>query len=125
MKLIYTPAALALTLLASACTEGFEGTTRYAGPNSVIATNVDKGRDTGPLEVENPAVAYTPDGCQVWLIDDGVEGYADNRYDPVSGKPICNNLHPPGTVVNNYQSGTEGIVDQVPGSSGRRVVVQN
>ncbi len=107
----------------SACTESFEGTTRYSGPDSVIATNNDKGRDSGPLTVAHPGIAYTPDGCQVYIIDDGVEGYADNRYDPASGLPVCNDQYPPGTVVNNYQSGTEGIRDQVPGSSGRPLVI--
>ncbi|WP_380056930.1 OmpA family protein [Falsihalocynthiibacter sp. SS001] len=35
-----------------------------------------------------PALGITPDGCQVWLIDDGIEGYAWNRTDR-DGKPIC------------------------------------
>lgn len=36
----------------------------------------------------NPALAVTPDGCQVYLIDDGWEGYAWNRTLP-DGRPIC------------------------------------
>lgn len=35
-----------------------------------------------------PALAQTPDGCQVWMIDDGWEGYAWNRTTP-DGKPVC------------------------------------
>lgn len=35
-----------------------------------------------------PALAQTPDGCQVWMIDDGWEGYAWNRTDR-RGKPVC------------------------------------
>ncbi|MBC7142446.1 MAG: OmpA family protein [Rhodobacteraceae bacterium] len=35
-----------------------------------------------------PALAQTPDGCQVWMIDDGWEGYAWNRTDR-NGKPVC------------------------------------
>lgn len=35
-----------------------------------------------------PALGVTPDGCQVWMIDDGWEGYAWNRTDR-DGKPIC------------------------------------
>lgn len=125
MKAVQILAALPLLAAVTACTEGIEGTTRYAGPDSVIATNMDKGRDRGALDTTKlPGVAYTPDGCQVYILDDGVEGYADNRYDPVTGLPVCNSHYPPGTVVSNYQSGTEGIADQVPGSSGRRVVVK-
>lgn len=124
MNLPLTLAGLAAVLTLAACTEGIEGTTSYAGPNSVIATNVDKGTDQGSLDGVVPGIAYTPDGCQVLIIDDGVEGYADNRYDPVTGLPVCNDRYPPGTVVGPYHSGTEGIRDQVPGSSGRRVVVR-
>jgi outer membrane protein OmpA-like peptidoglycan-associated protein len=36
----------------------------------------------------NPALAMTPDGCQVWMIDDGWEGFAWNRTTP-EGKPVC------------------------------------
>ncbi|MCB2128910.1 MAG: OmpA family protein [Rhodobacteraceae bacterium] len=36
----------------------------------------------------NPVLAQTPDGCQVWLIDDGWEGYAWTRTNK-AGKPIC------------------------------------
>ena len=60
------------------------------------------------------AVAYDGDGCQVWIIDDGLEGYAGRRFDPVTGLPICNSLYPPGTVVGDYQSRTPGISDYVP-----------
>lgn len=41
-----------------------------------------------PAERYRPALAQTPDGCQVWMIDDGWEGYAWNRTDR-NGKPIC------------------------------------
>ena len=27
------------------------------------------------------AIAYDPDGCQVWIIDDGIEGYSSPRFD--------------------------------------------
>lgn len=110
----------ALTL--SACVEGFEGTRPYSGPDSVIATGVDKGRDEGILVNGQAAIAYDPDGCQNWILDDGLEGYSSPRYDPVSGLPVCNNLYPPGTVIGNYQTGTEGIRDRVPGP-GRKTVV--
>lgn len=41
-----------------------------------------------PADRYRPALAQTPDGCQVWMIDDGWEGYAWNRTDR-NGKPIC------------------------------------
>ena len=48
-------------------------------------------------------------------MDDGLEGYSTPRYDPVSGLPVCNNNFPPGTVLRQYQTGTEGIQDRVSG----------
>ena len=61
------------------------------------------------------AIAYDPDGCQGWIIDDGAEGYSGRRYDPASGLPVCNNLYPPGTVVGNYQTDSAPVKDYVPG----------
>lgn len=96
----------------SACSAGI---TPYAGgPNTVIATNHDTGSDTTGLADGDAAVVYDPDGCQGWIIDDGVEGYSGRRFDPVTGLPVCNNLYPPGTVVGNYQSTGPGIADYVP-----------
>ena len=114
--------SLAAVLTLTACTEGFEGTRPYQGASSVIATGVDQGRDEGVLVNGQAAIAYDPDGCQNWIMDDGLEGYSSPRYDPVSGLPVCNNLYPPGTVINNYQTGSEGLKDRVSGP-GRKTVV--
>lgn len=104
---------LVAALLLSGCvTETFEGTEPYRGADSIIATGEDQGRDTGILVNGRAAIAYDPDGCQNWIMDDGLEGYSSPRYDPVSGLPVCNNLYPPGTVINNYQTGTEGVIDR-------------
>lgn len=116
-----TGALVALTALAGC----FEGTTAYRGADSVIATGVDKGSDKGVLVNGRAAIAYDPDGCQNWIIDDGVEGYASPRYDPVSGLPICNSLYPPGTVLGDYSSGHPGIRDYVPGPGRSTRVVGN
>ncbi|MBJ2153602.1 hypothetical protein [Paracoccus sp. IB05] len=109
--------------LVAGCAESFEGTRRYYGPDSVIATGVDKGRDRGVLQNGRAAIAYDPDGCQNWIIDDGLEGYSTPRFDPVSGLPICNDKYPPGTVLGDYQSANPGIQDRVPGP-GRKTVVR-
>lgn len=116
-------AALAVMALGGCVGEvGQSGLSPYRGPDSVIATGLDKGRDSGVLRNGQAAIAYDPDGCQNWIMDDGVEGYATPRYDPRSGLPVCNNRYPPGTVVRNYQTGTEGIRDWVPGPGVRTVV---
>jgi hypothetical protein len=90
--------------------------TPYRGsPDTVIATAFDRGRDSGVLEEGGAAIAYDPDGCQGWIIDDGIEGYSGRRFDPVTGLPVCNNLYPPGTVLKDYQSQSPGLRDYVPG----------
>lgn len=100
----------------------FEGTERYRGAGSIIATGQDQGRDTGVLANGVSAIVYDPDGCQGYIIDDGLEGYSGRRFDPVSGLPVCNNNYPPGTVIRDYQSGTQGIQDRVSGTGIRTVV---
>ena len=106
----------------AACT-GVEGTSPYVGSTSVIATNTDKGEDSGAFTTMHPAVAYTPDGCQVWYIDDGIEGYASPRFNPQTGLPVCNDRFPPGTVIGNYQTDDPGIRDDVPGPSGIKTII--
>ncbi|HBD92278.1 MAG: hypothetical protein A2092_14740 [Rhodobacteraceae bacterium GWE1_64_9] len=96
----------------SACSDGLTPYTQ--SPDTVIATAQDRGRDSVPLAPGGGAIAYDPDGCQGWIIDDGVEGYSGRRFDPVSGLPVCNSHYPPGTVVRNYQTRDAGINDWVP-----------
>lgn len=116
---------LVAALLLSGCiAESLEGTERYRGPESIIATGQDQGRDTGVLVNGQAAIAYDPDGCQNWIMDDGLEGYSTPRYDPVSGLPVCNNKYPPGTVLKPYQTGSEGITDKVSGPGIKTVVVK-
>ncbi|MEO0379567.1 MAG: hypothetical protein AAF252_04810 [Pseudomonadota bacterium] len=99
----------------SACTyESIEGTKRYTGPDDYIAIASDRGRDSTASRNDNAGIAITPDGCQTWYIDDGLEARASNRLDPVSGLPVCSDAAAPGTVIGPYRSGTQGIRDQVP-----------
>lgn len=95
--------------------EGIEGTQPYSGPDSVIATAEDYGRDAVKLIDGQAAIAYDPDGCQVWIIDDGVEGYSSPRFDPKTGLPVCDNKYPPGTVIGVYETTDAGIPDRVSG----------
>lgn len=112
-KAILPGAGLMIAVLLSGCAEG--GLKPYRqSPDTVIATAQDTGRDNIGLTNGNAAIAYDPDGCQGWIMDDGVEGYSGRRFDPVSGLPVCNNAYPPGTVLKNYQTQSPGIRDQVP-----------
>ena len=77
------------------------------GPNGelpVIARPYDTGQDNLALTT-NPAVAYDPDGCLVWIIDDGVEGYLSARLDKF-GKPVCSGVAPPNHTVGDFKGGS-------------------
>jgi hypothetical protein len=91
-----------------------EGSRLYHGPDSVIAAPDDTGTDDGGLIEGEAAIAYDPDGCQVWIIDDGLEGYSSPRFDPKTGLPVCDGKYPPGTVIGDYQSSSSPIADRVP-----------
>lgn len=113
IKTLYIPALVAAAVVLSGCASGLGP--YPGGPDAVIATADDTGRDRGALIEGDAAIAYDPDGCQAWLIDDGIEGYSGRRFDPVTGLPICNGLYPPGTVLDNYQSQSPGLRDWIPG----------
>lgn len=103
-------AFVVMGLALSAC-----GVQPYGGGDSVIAKGDDRGLlDRGALVNAEAAIAYDPDGCQNWIIDDGMEGYSSPRFDPVSGLPICNNRYPPGTVVGAYATQSRVLNDWVP-----------
>lgn len=106
---------LAFGLSACASGEFFEDVQRYHGPDSVIAKASDSGTDDDAGLVEGEAaIAYDPDGCQVWIIDDGVEGYSSPRFNPKTGLPVCDGKYPPGTVIGAYETSTAPGPDYVP-----------
>ena len=94
--------------------EALEGTKRYYGPDSIIATGKDGGTDDVKLKDGEAAIAYDPDGCQVWIIDDGVEGYSSPRFNPKTGLPVCDDKYPPGTVLGPYETESAPGPDRVP-----------
>ena len=74
-------AAAALTL--AAC--GSSDTTR------------DFGLDGGDLSAMRAAIWIDPNGCDHWIIDDGVEGYMTPRLRP-DGTPVCRENYSVNTV---------------------------
>lgn len=112
MRIVHLTGVLAFFAL-SAC-EGGGLVPATPGPNNIIASAHDTGSDSSPLVNGRAAIAYDPDGCQGWIMDDGVEGYSGRRYDPVSGLPVCNGLYPPGTVLGDYRAQNPRFQDWVP-----------
>lgn len=106
-------AALAGVFVLSGCLETFEGTTAFGGDTPVRAIGQDLGIDSSDLSQLEAGIYIDPDGCHIWMIDDGLEGYWSRRLDPVSGLPVCTPIAPAGSIVGEI-SANPGIGDQVP-----------
>ena len=102
MKLVKACAALSVVGLLSACGEGGMG-----------KVNTDKTIDYGfkkhHLSTMVAGIWVDPNGCDHWIIDDGIEGYLSQRLDPY-GKPVCSEAAPLNTATGPYK-GTQTIND--------------
>lgn len=66
---------------------------------------VDRGVNAHHLSTLKAGVWIDPEGCDHWIIDDGVEGYMSAREDDY-GKPICSGAGAPNSVVGPFKSGS-------------------
>lgn len=96
MKLISAGLLVAASL--SACTKG---------PDK----GFDKFIDSKDLSTLKAGIWVDPQGCDHWIIDDGVEGYLSQRLDKY-GKPVCSGVAPPTTVTGPFKS-QQGIADLI------------
>lgn len=92
------PLALAAAVSLSAC--GLEG-----GKN-VKDKTIDQGFDDKHLSQLVAGIWVDPNGCDHWIIDDGLEGYLSQRLDPY-GKPVCSGVAPPNTATGPYKKGSK------------------
>ena len=92
-----------LALVAPIAVAGCQSTTYTGGAPKLIARNTDSflGDNPGPRDGV-AAVAVLPDGCEAWIVDEGVEGYGGTRSDPQSGLPVCTDEIPPGSVIGDH-----------------------
>ncbi|OAN70364.1 hypothetical protein A8B78_20755 [Jannaschia sp. EhC01] len=118
MNMFKLPLLIAAPLALMGCVENFEGVgPARVGPNGeppVVAIGEDRGRDAGSLSRLEAGIYIDPDGCHIWMIDDGLEGYWSRRLDPRSGLPVCTEPAPRGSIIGDYSSGSPGIADRVP-----------
>lgn len=87
----------------------------YAALAAVLATagclgekydkTVDRGFDAKDLSQLKAGVWIDPNGCDHWIIDDGVEGYLSQRLDKY-GKPVCSGTAPPNTATGPFKKGS-------------------
>lgn len=103
-KLMIGLAALALGGCA-ANPEGFEGGGVLGLGQIGDDKTVDRGVNRHHLSTLVAGIWVDPNGCDHWIIDDGVEGYLSERLTP-DGRPVCSGVAPPNTVVGPFQDGS-------------------
>lgn len=76
---------------------------------SACAVPADKSRDrfvdTKNLTDLQAGIWVDPNGCDHWIIDDGLEGYLSQRLDR-SGKPVCSGAAPSGVATGPFKEGS-------------------
>ena len=70
-----------------------------------VDKTVDVAIDSKDLSTLKAGIWIDPNGCDHWIIDDGVEGYLSQRLDPY-GKPICTGAGPAGFATGPFKDGT-------------------
>ena len=97
-------ACLAAMSALSGCAEfwvyGLEGGNRTGEERSF-----DAGQDSKSLSQLIAGVWVDPNGCDHWIIDDGVEGYLTERLTP-DGRPVCSGIAPPNNATGPFREGT-------------------
>ena len=64
--------------------------------------SIDYGFKKKHLSQLQAGIWVDPNGCDHWIIDDGIEGYLSQRLDR-NGKPVCSGVAPPNTVTGPFQ----------------------
>lgn len=110
MKIVKATVLVVAGLSTAGCAErvlnSIEGGDR-SGPGE---RQVDAGyEDSKHLSNLVAGVWVDPNGCDHWIIDDGVEGYLSERLTP-DGRPVCSGVAPPTIVVGPFNSGTTNTV---------------
>jgi len=65
----------------------------------------DRGTDRKHLSQLRAGIWVDPNGCDHWIIDDGLEGYLSTRLDRY-GKPVCSGIAPPTVATGPFKKGS-------------------
>jgi hypothetical protein len=101
MKLVKITLAIAAVTALAAC-EGQIGADK----------GIDRGLDTKDLSQLVAGIWVDPNGCDHWIIDDGVEGYLSARLDKY-GKPVCSGAAPANVATGNFKGGATSIIGDI------------
>ncbi|MEM6306860.1 MAG: hypothetical protein AAF701_02595 [Pseudomonadota bacterium] len=91
--------ALAVCTLTAGCLAGLDADERR------IDKTMDREFDAKPLTELKAGIWIDPNGCDHWIIDDGIEGYLSTRLQP-NGKPVCTGHGAETLVYGDYQAGS-------------------
>jgi len=84
--------------------------TLAACENASDDKSVDRGWDEKPLTDLQAGIWIDPNGCDHWIIDDGVEGYLSPRLDH-RGRPICSGTpNERSTAIGDFKGGSTSII---------------
>ncbi|KUF11162.1 hypothetical protein [Pseudoponticoccus marisrubri] len=74
----------------------------------------DKSQDVNLIDRDDltgmkAGIWVDPNGCDHWIIDDGVEGYLSARLDKY-GKPVCSGTAPPTIATGDFKGGSTSVI---------------
>ncbi len=105
MKILKATVLVAASLATSGCAQLFVGALE-GGNRTGLERTFDAGRDSKSLSQLVAGIWVDPNGCDHWIIDDGVEGYLSERLTP-DGRPVCSGVAPPNTATGPFREGTD------------------
>ena len=105
MNIVKISALLLLGVSVSGCATVVAGSLE-GGNRTGEDRFVDAGRDAKDLSQLVAGIWVDPNGCDHWIIDDGVEGYLSQRLDNY-GKPVCSGAAPAGVATGPFRAGSD------------------
>jgi len=103
MNMFKASVLLVAGLSVSGCAEIFASQLE-GGNRTGLERTFDAGRDSKSLSQLVAGIWVDPNGCDHWIIDDGVEGYLSERLTP-DGRPVCSGVAPPNTATGPFGKG--------------------
>ena len=76
-----------------------------------VDKTVDRGIDSKSLSQLEAGIWIDPNGCDHWIIDDGIEGYLSQRLSR-DGKPVCSGAGLSNTAIGGFKSGSK-VADSI------------
>ncbi|WP_257884024.1 hypothetical protein [Roseobacter insulae] len=73
----------------------------------------DRGIDSKDLLDLQAGIWVDPNGCDHWIIDDGLEGYLSARLDRDTGKPVCSGVAAPTQTTGDFKGGATTIIGDI------------